>query len=117
MGHEQHNHEGDRPRAYLIVSDGRLQGRAPLVIACPLSTSARDDEKFRLFRIPVTPDMIEVTPEDRGVLKPSLLLCEQLRVMSTTRFEHPSRLGRLKPGAMAEVELRLLAALGIRPPA
>ena len=115
VGQEQHNHDGEEPRAYLIVSNDRLGARSRLVVACPLSTSARDDAKLEAFRLPITPDMVEVTPTDRGVLRPALLLCEQVRVMAWERFPQPSRLGKLKPGAMAEVELRLYVTFGLRP--
>lgn len=113
-GQEQHNHEGDGPRPYLIVSDDRIQGRTLVVVACPLSTSAKDEPRLESFRLPITPDMVDTTPTDRGTLKPALLLCEQVRVMSRERFPQPSRLGKLKSGSMAEVDLKLSAALGLR---
>ncbi len=43
VGSEQHDHDGVVGRPYLIVSDGRLESRLKVVVACPLSTSVRAD--------------------------------------------------------------------------
>ncbi len=113
VGSEQHDHDGVVGRPYLIVSDGRLESRLEVVVACPLSTSVRADPAAAPFRLELTPDMVDRTPDDVRDLKPTTVLCDQIRVMSVDRFRTPSRVGKLKPALMAQIESRLQALLNL----
>jgi mRNA-degrading endonuclease toxin of MazEF toxin-antitoxin module len=114
-GHEQNNQKG-QPRPWLIVSDGRTM-RAGVVVACPLTTKVDKADNMAMFRFEITPDMVSQAPHDLGVTQPNLLLGEQIRVMSVERFKGKdgrfSRLGKLKPAPMAQVESVLQTVLDL----
>jgi mRNA-degrading endonuclease toxin of MazEF toxin-antitoxin module len=115
-GHEQFN-EGGSPRSWMILSDGRLETRAGLVVACPITTSNLDLASGNMadFRLLLTPDMVSVAKEEAGI-KTGVLLVDQLRAMSVERFAGPDgklygSLGMLKEAHIAKVEERIIRVL------
>lgn len=112
QGHEQHNEE-NKPRPWLILSDPRIPIRAGLVLACPLTRTIREDERMAPFRMIIEDDMVVSSPTDAPFTGSSMLLGEQLRVMSLDRFQAPSRMGALKPAAMARVDALISRVLGL----
>lgn len=113
VGHEQHN-EPDEPRPWLIVSVDELQAGG-IVIACPITTAANPVPVLSRFHVEIAPAMVKGAPDDIGLDKPGVLLCEQLRVMSTKRFKGAkarSRAGMLQADVMADVERAVQDALG-----
>ncbi len=57
--------------------------------------------------------MVDRTPDDVPDLKPTTVLCDQIRVMSVDRFRTPSRVGKLVPALMAQVESRVQAVFNL----
>lgn len=86
---------GTRP--VLIVSRDALNANAPIVIVVPLT---RRDNKTRLY-----PSHVELRAGEGGLSKDSVLLCEQIRVVSKERIT--KRIGRISSQAMVRVERTL----------
>ena len=116
IGTEQHN-EVNRPRPWLIVSDGRTL-RRKLVITCPTSRTL-DPGPTPQFRVTIEPGAITTTPDDPGLHEPCMLLVEQVRAMSIDRFKPiqkgggNSRIGKLNPATQARVDRALSLVLGL----
>ncbi len=87
VGREQ---AGRRPA--LVVSDNALNsGPRGLVIVIPVTGTARG-----------LPSHVPVRPPEGGLNKPSVIMTEQLRSVSKTRFRR--RIGVVTPATMNQVE-------------
>ena len=100
LGSEQ---GGTRP--VLIVSRNALNASAPIVIVVPLT---RRQNKARLY-----PTHVEVRAGDGGLPKDSVVLCEQVRVVSKERIG--KRIGQISPNSLAQVDSALLITLDLGP--
>src|SRR5690349_14406447 len=89
---------GTRP--VLIVSRNALNASAPIVIVVPLT---RRQNKTRLY-----PTHVEVRAGEGGLSKDSVVLCEQIRVISKERIG--KRIGQFGPQTFSRVEATLLIA-------
>ena len=88
-------HEQAKTRPVLIVSnDGFNNGPAELVTVVPVTGTNRG-----------IPLHVPVSPPDGGLAKPSVILCDQVRTISTARLSR--RVGKLGAPAFAEVQDRL----------
>ena len=96
FGHEQKN---DRP-ALVVSHDGLNQSAARLSIVIPFTSTPRNIATH----VPVEPGL-------SGLRTPSVLMCEQVRALSHSRFRR--RLGRVEIGVMERVDdiLRRLLVL------
>jgi mRNA interferase MazF len=92
---------GTRP--VLIVSRNALNVNAPIVIAVPLT---RRVNKMRLY-----PTHVELRAGECGLSKDSVVLCEQIRVISKDRITR--RIGQIGAQAMAKVEATLMVTLDL----
>ena len=54
---------------------------------------------------------VPVTPPEGGLLRPSDIMCEQMRFLSRTRLKR--RLGAVQPATMRAVEIVVLRLLGL----
>lgn len=103
-----------REHIWVVVSTNRL-ARAGYVLAAPTTTQQKSNANLDEFRVVVRPDQIETTPQDRPPTKDAVVLCDQVRAMSATRFDASQRCGRLMASPQGEVDLALLRVLGLRP--
>lgn len=88
-------HEQGRQRPAMIISDdGFNNGPAGLVMIVPITSSHRG-----------IPMHFPVNPPEGGLSTPSVILCDQIRTISTSRLGR--RMGTLSPTSIAEVEDRL----------
>lgn len=88
-------HEQGRQRPAVVVSTDTFNaGPAALVVVCPMTTRER---RIR-FHVPVEP------PEG-GLRAHSVVLCDQIRTVSTDRLV--ARLGMLRPSSVGAIEERL----------
>ena len=95
-GHEQ---GGSRP--VLIISDDIYnRGPADLVLAVPLTTTARG---VRLH--------VPILPPEGGVKRPSVILCDAIRSLAKERLTE--RWGSVSNATMAAVEYRLRTLLSL----
>ena len=94
---------GTRP--VLIVSRNALNASAPIVIVVPLT---RRQNKTRLY-----PTHVEVRGGEGGLSKDSVVLCEQIRVISKERLG--KKIGQFGPQTFSRVEATLLIALDLGP--
>jgi mRNA interferase MazF len=95
-GHEQ---AGRRPCVVLSV-DAFNRGPAGLLIVAPLTTTAR--------RVAAH---VEVDPPEGGLDRPSFIMCEAVRSISTERLMR--RLGAINTSTIEVVEHRLRVLLGL----
>lgn len=98
-GHEQ---QGTRP-ALIISVDPLNHGPAGLVVVVPITSKTANSR--------LIPAHIPADPPDGGLMVPSVVLCDQVRAVSTDRLI--SCWGVLDPATLARVEdvLRLLLGL------
>ncbi|MFP3905352.1 MAG: type II toxin-antitoxin system PemK/MazF family toxin [Armatimonadota bacterium] len=89
-GHEQ---SGRRP-ALIISADTFNHGPAGLVVVLPMTTTDRG-----------IPLHVRIEPPEGGVEKPSVILCDQIRTISTTRLH--TRLGSVSPDTIRKIHERL----------
>ncbi len=97
-GHEQ---AGSRP--CLVISVDELNhGPAGLAIVLPITSRAR----------PIS-TRVAVEPPEGGLKAPSLILCDQIRAVSTDRFTDDHAVGAVSPETLARAEriLRILLDL------
>lgn len=81
---------GFRP-ALIVSADAMNNGASELVIVCPITGTNR--------RIPTH---VPVDPPEAGLTKPSVVLAEQIRTVSTARLGR--RYGEVSPVTMAQVD-------------
>lgn len=110
VGSELRDKDGN-PHPYLILSDRRLVRRQGIVLACPITSTLREDDETSPFRIRI--DAGDVLPARE---RPSTILAEQTRVMDTKRLDGKrGKVGSLRRAAQPRVELALCALFGIGP--
>jgi mRNA interferase MazF len=90
-------------RPVLVVSRDALNSNAPIVIVVPLTRRAK---KMRLY-----PTHVELRAGEGGLSKDSVVLCEQIRVISKERVRR--RIGQISAQAMTKVEATLIVALDL----
>jgi mRNA interferase MazF len=95
-GHEQ---AGRRP-ALVVSVDALNHSPAELAIVLPVTSR---DKRIRSH--------VRVEPPEGGLTLTSFVKCEDVRSISTTRFER--RLGEVVPATIAAVEDRLRILLGL----
>lgn len=86
-------HAGDRP-CLVVSSDLYHAGQRALVVICPLTST--------LTNVPIH---VRVDPPDGGLSVSSIVLCDQIRAVSSHRLRRHA--GDLSTGRLAEVEDRL----------
>ncbi|MGH2562574.1 MAG: type II toxin-antitoxin system PemK/MazF family toxin [Thermomicrobiales bacterium] len=87
IGHEQ---GGIRP-ALVLSDDGLNAGPSRLVALIPITTRDRG-----------LPMQVRVAPPEGGLQHPSVIMCEQTKVLSQLRLRR--RLGTIDPATMLQVE-------------
>ena len=97
-GHEQ---AGIRP-ALVVSADTYNQGPLGLVIIVPLT------RRIRTF-----PLYIAVQAEETGLKTPGAIMCDQPRVIATSRLLNTQPAGRLVPHVMAQVDALLKTVLDL----
>jgi mRNA interferase MazF len=98
IGSEQ---AGRRPA--LIVSSNHFQRIQPrLVMVLPMTRTTR---RF--------PFHLEVLPEETGLQGPGVIMCDQIRTVSTRRLLNTSPAGRVSPETLREVEELIRAVLDL----
>ena len=95
-GHEQ---AGRRPVVVISV-DLFNEGPAGLVVVLPMTS-----------RLRAIPSWVEVHPPEGGVTRPSAILCEAVRSISTDRLVE--RWGVVTPATIAQIEDRLRILLDL----
>lgn len=95
-GHEQ---GGLRP-ALVISSDRFNAGRGQLAVVLPMTTRDRQ-----------VPTHVRLVPPEGGLLRPSLILCDQIRTVMHHRLNH--RLGQATGATLGQVEVILMKILGL----
>ena len=99
------NHVGsEQPgiRPAIIVQNEAGNAYSPTTIVCPITSQSK----------PPMVTHVAVTPEDCGILKDSIILCEQICVIDKSLVR--KRLGSLTNRAkLEEFEKKLLISLGI----
>jgi mRNA interferase MazF len=95
-GHEQ----GGRRPGLVISADRYNEGRSELVVVMPLTTRDRG-----------IPLWVAVDPPEGGLAKRSLVQCDAVRSISTTRLRR--RLGRVRPATTAAIEDSLRVVLDL----
>lgn len=93
---------GKRP--VLLIQNNLGNRFSPTVIILPLTS--RTGKKNLRTHVPVS-------PPQGGIIKPSIILCEQVRTVEKSRLI--KRMGALPPEKMALVERALAAAMGQLP--
>jgi mRNA interferase MazF len=96
-----HEQAGSRP--CLVISVDELnQGPAGLAIVLPVTSKGR----------PIS-TRVPVEPPEGGLTTSSLIMCDQIRAVSTERFTADRALGAVSPQTLARVEriLRILLDL------
>jgi mRNA interferase MazF len=95
-GHEQ---AGRRP-ALVVSTDGFNTAPIQLVAVVPLTTRDRGISSH-----------VRIAPPDGGLVRPSVILCDQLRIMSQDRLDR--RLGRVSPTTLVAVNGVIRRILGL----
>ena len=90
-----------KPRPVLIVQDEHFDSTGSITI-CLLTTHAIDAPLFRIA--------IEPTP-DNGLRQPSFVMADKIATMPCERLG--TRLGTLKPTAMAPINRAMMVFLGL----
>lgn len=96
-GHEQ---DGTRP-ALVLSADEFNSSKAELVIVLPVTSK----KKYAL------PTHVPIDPPEAGLTMPSVILCDQLRTVSTDRLVR--LLGAVEPATLEQVEPIVRALLGL----
>jgi mRNA interferase MazF len=90
---------GRRPA--LIISSNHFQRIQPrLVMVLPMTRAIRH-----------FPFHIEVSPEETGLQRSGVIMCDQIRTISTRRLLGTSPAGRISPETLREVEDLIRAVL------
>jgi mRNA interferase MazF len=95
-------------RPIVIVSNQLANIYSPVIIGCPLTTSTRAKEKKLPTHVVLHEDDIE---QVAGIIETSVVLCEQIRVISKHRFLSQP-IARLKEETLKMVEKSMLIAVG-----
>ena len=90
-------------RPVLIVSRDALNANAPILIGVPITGR---EHKRRLY-----PTQVELKAGEGGLMKDSVVLCEQIRAIAKNRVT--KRIGILPQGKMQTVEIALRIALDL----
>lgn len=94
-------HEQGRVRPALVVSNNILNhGPSGLVTIVPITTKSRPIRSF-----------LRIDPPEGGLQKPSYVICDQVRTISTERFSR--RFGTVNAATLREVEGRLRFLLSL----
>ena len=97
IGSEQ---SGIRPA--LIVQNEKGNAYSPTTIVCPLTSQ----QKHALDT------HVSLAPSDRGIIKDSIVLCEQIRVIDKTRIK--KKLGEVtNRQKIDDINRKLLVSLGL----
>ncbi len=115
-GNHPHADGTESPRPWLVVSAPQLSSRK-IALACPASTAAArryDPQRTydAYYRVLVEETDIKRVPGARGVPRRTVILCDQVRVMSLDRFRQP--LGQVEEHVMDQVDLALMTALDLK---
>lgn len=97
VGSEQ---SGTRPA--LIIQNEKGNQFSPTTLICPLTSSKRK---------PYLPTHLLLTPGDSGIREPSVVLCEQLRVVDKSRLG--KKLGEVTRLKLTELSLHLMLSIGL----
>lgn len=90
LGHEQ----GRQRPALVISEDSFNNGPAELVVIVPITSTARG-----------IPLHVPLSPPDGGLSNSSVILCDQVRTISTARIGR--KMGSVSPTVLSAVEDRL----------
>ncbi len=97
VGSEQ---AGIRPA--IIVQNNTGNSVSPTTIICPLTSQEKTQIDTHMT----------LMPSDCGILKPSTVLCEQVRVVDKTRLMR--KIGEIKnPNIIDELNRKLMLSIGI----
>ena len=89
-------------RPAIVVQNDTGNFLSPTTIVCPLTTQEK--------RMDVT--HVVLLPEDCGILQPSVVLCEQIRVIDKSRIRR--RVGHVaSPNKLEAIEKKIMLSFGI----
>lgn len=98
IGSEQ---SGVRPAVVVQNEMGNIH--SPTTIICPLTSKSKN----------MAATHVSLTPEDAGVIKESIVLCEQVRVIDKTRIK--KKLGEVtNMDKIEDINQKILVSFGIR---
>lgn len=98
IGSEQ---AGIRPA--VIVQNKAGNNRSPTTIVCPLTSKVKTNVATH----------VELTPDDCGILRPSTVLCEQIRVIDKTRIKR--KLGDIiNKQKIQDINNKLMISIGVK---
>jgi mRNA interferase MazF len=94
-------HEQGAIRPAVVLSANELNQARPLVTVAPLTRTIRRSVRTHIL----------VEPPDGGITRPCVVMCDQLRTVSTERLDN--RAGLLAPATLVRVEkaVRIVLAL------
>lgn len=84
--------ESKKTRPCLVVQRDSANAVSPITIVCPVTAAGEGDGDVLNVVVP---------PGDTGLMKPSRVVCNQIRAVDVSRFR--KRIGRLDPKRMASV--------------
>jgi mRNA-degrading endonuclease toxin of MazEF toxin-antitoxin module len=93
---------GGKRRPALVVSPDSRNRLASDVIVVPVSSVMRD-----------APTHVRLRAREGGLLRPSVVKCEQITTLRRERLVPRSLGGNLAPARMVEVEKAILRAIGV----
>lgn len=89
-------------RPAIVVQNDTGNMFAPTTIVCPLTSQNKRTDVTHVI----------LFPEDCGILEPSVILCEQIRVIDKSRIRR--KVGRLvSPRKLEEIDKKILMSVGI----
>ena len=99
------NNEGSEQngvRPAIVVQNDTGNAFSPTTIVCPLTSRQKGMDVTHVL----------LAPEDCGILQPSVVLCEQIRVIDKSRIRR--RVGRVvSPSKLKAIEQKIMLSFGI----
>ena len=89
-------------RPVIIVQNEQGNNHSPTTIICPITSKDKTEIATH----------VTITPEDCDIIKESIILCEQVRVVDKTRLKR--KLGRVNnKKIIEEVNKKLMISIGV----
>lgn len=104
LGNEGIGSEQKGDRCAVIIQNNIGNKYSPTVIVALITSSMHKA---------VLPTHVEINASDSGVIRPSVIMCEQIRTIDKRRLI--KKVGHLKPNKKQELDRALSISLGLNP--
>ena len=110
-GHEFRDTDEGNPHLYLIVSVNSLASHG-IVVAVPGTSPKKTSKPTEQYHVKVSSGEVAISGNEKGLHGPTVLMCEQIRVMAVSRFRtRAGTLDKKSSAVMEEVESKICDVL------